>query len=257
MKLVRQALIGSMLLSASLASAGTINYEGSSTVGKFIADASEAYTESQLVLKTRTESSGGERCAASGKCDLGGVARGVNQQYLDEGATPTLIGKDAIAAVVNSANPIKELSSEQLKGIFSKQITNWSEVGGNDLAINVYIVKKGSATRKVFAKHVLAGTGYGDAVEVITPDAKMVPTVSRDPAGIGQISFAFLSDDSGVVPVAVDGQAATVENSNYPITRPLYLLTKGAPAGETKAFIDWAISAQGQQIVKQRFVGIK
>jgi phosphate transport system substrate-binding protein len=257
MKLIKQALIGSMVLSASLASAGSLDYEGSSTVGKFIADASKAYTASQLVLKTKTESAGGERCAAFNKCDFGGVAREVNQKYLDKGVTATLIGKDAIAAVVNSANPVKALSTEQLRGIFSQKITNWSEIGGNDQAINVYIVKQGSATRKVFAKHALSGIDYGQTAEVITPDAKIVSTISRDPAGIGQISFAFLEGDAGVVPVSVDGQEATVENSNYPITRPLYLTTNGAPAGETKAFIDWVRSAQGQKVLKQRFVGVR
>jgi phosphate transport system substrate-binding protein len=257
MKSIKQAFIVSTVLFASLASAGTLNYEGSSTVGKFITDASKTYTASKLVLKTKTESSGGERCAASGKCDLGGVAREVNQKYLDKGATTTLIGKDAIAAVVNPANPVKALSNEQLKGIFSNKITNWSEVGGNDQAINVYIVKKRSATRKVFAKQVLGGIDYGKTAKVLTPDDKIVSTVSSDESGIGQISFAFLGDDAGVVPVSVDGQAATVENPDYPITRPLYLTTKGAPAGEAKAFIDWALSAPGQKVIKQRFVGIE
>ncbi len=235
--------------------AGEIKYEGSSTVGKFITDASQVYSDASFKITTASESSGGEKCAARGSCDIGGVARDVGQTFVDKGVQVTLIGKDAIAAIVNADNPVTELSSAQLKGIFTGKIKNWSEVGGADQAISAYIVKKGSATRKVFGKTVLQGDDYAGA-KVITPDAKIVPTVARDTGAIGQISFAFLSDAKGVKHLNVDGQQATVENSNYPITRPLHLTTKGAPKGDAAAFIDWTLSPAGQAIIKQRFVGI-
>ncbi len=259
MKKITMALLAPVLavmLQPSIVGAEPLEYVGSSTVGKFVSDAGEVYTASKIKLNTRPESSGGESCAASGSCDIGGVARAVKPQFLDNGVVATLIGKDAIAVVVHGDNPVKALTTAQLKGIFTGEIKNWSEVGGPDLAINAYIVKKGSATREVFAKKVLAGAEY-QGVEVVTPDAKMVTTVTRDKGAIGQISFAFLSGKNGVAAVAIDGQAATVENPDYPITRPLYLTTKGAPQGEAKAFIDWALSPAGQQVVKQRFVGVK
>lgn len=236
------------------AMAGTIKYEGSSTVGKFISDASATYSAASFKIKTASESSGGEKCAARNSCDVGGVAREVNTKFVDSGVNKTLIGKDAIAAIVNSSNPVNGLSADQLKGIFTGQITNWSEVGGPDLAITAYIVKKGSATRKVFRKVVMGDADYSGA-KVMTPDAKIVTTVTREPGAIGQISFAFLKDVEGVKSLDVGGQQASVDNPNYPITRPLYLTTKGAPAGDVAKFIEWSLSDAGQAIVKQRFVG--
>ena len=251
----KYALFLTLLLPIS-AIAGSIQYEGSSTVGKFIKDASAVYSSSSFNIKTATESSGGEKCAARGSCDIGGVARGVNQKFLKKGVQATLIGKDAIAAIVNGGNPVSGLTGAQLKGIFTGKIKNWSEVGGTDQVIKPYIVKKGSATRKVFRNVVMQGADYAGA-KVVTPDAKILSIVSRDAGAIGQISFAFLSDAKGIKPVDVDGQTADVSNSSYPITRPLHLTTKGAPTGDAKAFITWALSAEGQAVVKKRFVSVK
>lgn len=234
--------------------AGTIKYEGSSTVGKFISDASKVYSASKFKINTASESSGGEKCAARGVCAIGGVARDVNPKFLKQGVNATLIGKDAIAAIVNSSNPVSDLSAAQLKDIFTGKISNWSRVGGPDLPITAYIVKKGSATRKVFRKVVMQGADYSGA-KVMTPDAKIVTTVARQPGAIGQISFAFIKGVDGIKSLNVGGQVASVENANYPITRPLYLTTKGAPSGETAKFIDWTLSEKGQAVVKQRFVG--
>ena len=172
-----------------------------------------------------------------------------------KGVNAALIAKDAIAVIVHRDNPVNGLSSEQLRKIFNGSITNWSQVCGENRHIRVYMVKKGSATLTIFAKAVLGGTQYGKQVKVVTPDAKIVATVARDPGAIGQISFAFLTGDK-VRPLAVDGQTATVENPDYPITRPLYLTTKGVPGGAAKAFIDWTLSDAGQRVVKQRFVGV-
>lgn len=240
----------------SIAQAETLNYEGSSTVGKFITDAAEVYPHADFKLNTVPESAGGEQCAYRQKCDMGGVAREVNDRFLERGVVKTLIGKDAIAAIVHAENPIDGLTSEQLRGIFTAQITNWSEVGGPDLPIKVLVVKEASATRQVFANAILGEENY-NGVEVITPDAKMLTMVAREPSAIGQLSFAFLAGHTEVKALQVDGQAATVDNKDYPITRPLYITTYGEPAGTVQAFLDWTLSPEGQAVVKQRFVGVK
>jgi phosphate transport system substrate-binding protein len=236
--------------------AGTINYEGSSTVGQFITDADKVYSASSFKINTVPESLGGEQCAARGKCDMGGVARDVNQRFLDKGVVATLIGKDAIAAIVNANNPVTDLSSEQLKGIFTGTIKNWSEVGGDDLPIKALVVKSSSATRNVFAKAILSGENY-HGIKVITPDAKMLYAVARDKGAIGQLSFAFLIGKKKVKALSIDGQEASVNNPNYPITRNLHITTKGTPQGEVKAFLEWALSPEGQKVVKKRFIGVK
>ena len=238
------------------ASAGELKYVGSSTVGKFMSDAAAVYTPSTFKIDTQPESSGGESCPIRGACDIGGVARDVGSDFTGKGVQATLIGKDAIGVVVNADNPVKGLSAAQLSDIFTGKITNWSQLGGPDLKIKPLIVKQGSATRAVFQAAVMGGSEYG-AIEVVTPDAKIISETARDKGAIGQISFSFLQGASGVAALDVDGQKAAITNSAYPITRPLYLTTKGAPAGEAKAFIDWALSPAGQEIVKKSFVVAK
>ena len=160
---------------------------------------------------------------------------------------------------MNAGNPVSGLSKAQLKDIFTGKIENWKEVGGADMAINVYIVNKQSATRKVFQKAILGTVNYGGkSIKTIRPDAAILDKIGEDVAGIGQLSFAFGAGHGAadsVKKISVDGQAASVDNSAYPITRPLYLITKGAPSGPVKEFIDWTVSETGQGIVKKYFVG--
>ncbi|OUD14309.1 phosphate ABC transporter substrate-binding protein [Thioflexithrix psekupsensis] len=250
------ACFAALSVSVAVSAQTSLSYEGSSTIGRFISDASEVYPHARFTLNTVPESAGGEQCAVRQRCDLGGVAREIAPAFLERGLVKTLIAKDAIAALVHKDNPINALSKEQLRGIFSGNIKNWSEVGGNDAAITVFVVKEASATHQVFADAILDGHDYG-AVEVITPDARMLPTISRDVNAIGQLSFAFLDPNFQVKPLTIDGQIASVENPNYPISRPLYLVTYGEPKGAVKDFLDWTLSPEGQAVIKKRFVGVK
>lgn len=236
------------------ARADILRYMGSSTVGLFIVDASAEYRRAIFKIDTRTESDGGEACIPRAACDIGGVARALSGARSGDVAV-TLIGRDVITALVNADNPVKALTSAQLKGIFTGAITNWRELGGHDLEIHPLIVKEGSATRDVFRAVVMDDADYRGA-RVIVPDALIPTAVARDPGAIGQLSFAFLPRAHGVIAIAVDGQAAKVDNAAYPITRPLNLVTSYRPPAAVKAFIDWTLSVDGQRVVKRNFIGI-
>jgi phosphate transport system substrate-binding protein len=238
-------------------SAGTIVYRGSSTVGQYIQDAATVYKPSLFDINTRSESSGGEDAIAAGKADIGGVARDVRQAILDKGVQKFLIGKDAIGILVHKSNPVKVLSIEQLAGIFSGEITNWTQVGGKDIPIDVYIVNPRSATRGVVQKKVLRNKSYGGKrIKTIRPDSRILEMVSTNPGAMGQLSFSFI-DNQEVRLIHPDGQKPSVDNPNYPITRNLHIVTKGAPEGETKEFIDWTLSPAGQSIMKRKFIGVR
>ncbi len=258
-KLITLLMAGMVLIAwAGLATADTITYVGSSTVGKFIQDAEKVYTAADFKINTKPESGGGENATVAGHADIGGVAREVKPQIMAKGIVKTLIGKDAIGAWVHQDNPVQDLSTTQLAGIFSGTITNWNEVGGTDAPIAVYVVNPQSATRKVFGKVILNGSEYGGNLQTVRPDPNIVDKVAADPNGIGQLSFSLGANHpqaSAVRKVSVDGQAPDVTNSDYPITRPLYLITKGAPAGAARGFIAWSLSAEGQAVVMQNFVG--
>ena len=235
---------------------GTIRYIGSSTIAKFISDAEAAYGKSQFAIWTEPESYGGEQAALNGVADIGGVARSLDPTVLARGVFGTMIGKDAIAVIVNGQNSVTNLSIEQLRGIFSGKTKNWQEVGGDDIPITPYIVSQASATRKIFRSAVLGDDRY-DGCQVIDPDGEIIHVVADTKGAIGHISFVFLPACTEVKPLSVEGQKPSVWNPRYPITRPLYLCTKGPPRGKVQHFIDWALSAEGQRVVTKRFVGVR
>jgi len=249
------AIVAGGLFTVFSVTAGTISYEGSSTVGKFIADADKVYAESTFRIDDDAESLGGEQCAMWDSCQLSGVARKITPEVIKAGVQAVLIGKDAISVVVNIRNPVTQLTQVQLKGIFSGEITNWSELGGADLKITPYITKPASATHVVFQQKVMGDSQYSGA-KVVSPDRKIVSRVVRDRGAIGQISLAFLKGIKRIGIITVDGQPASLDNPDYPITRELYLLTHRAPTGEVKTFIEWVLSPEGQDVLRQRFVGI-
>jgi len=236
------------------ASAGNLTYTGSSTIGQFMQDAAEAYSGSTFTIDTDQESSGGEICSYREKCDIGGVARPVNERYLDRGVVATLIGYDAIATIVNSNNYVAELTSCHLSGVFSGAITNWSELGGSDRPIKVFTTAETSGTYKVFKNAVLRHKDYGK-VKKMSPDIEIVKEVAANEGAIGHISIALIEDNKQVKTLPIDGEICSIKNQTYPITRPIYLLTNDEPKGEVKAFIDWVRSPAGQEVVKRRFIG--
>ncbi|MBI3585146.1 MAG: phosphate ABC transporter substrate-binding protein [Nitrospinae bacterium] len=263
-KIFSTSILGIVFITAifiavpSLIFAGEITYVGSSTVGEFMKEAAKVYNKSTFKIDTGPESDGGENATAVGKTDIGGVAREVKPEILAKGVKGVLIGKDAIGVLVNPANMVSDLSFAQLKGIFTGKITNWKEVGGTDLPITVYIVNPQSATRKVFTNIVLGGEDYsGKNIETVRPYPAVIDKVAADKGGIGQLSLAIIGGNKSVTKVRVNGQLSVTNNSAYPISRPLYLITKGEPKGEVKDFIDWAVSAEGQAVVKEKFIGIK
>ncbi len=187
------------------------------------------------------------------------MAREVKTEILNKGVRKFLIGKDAIGVWVNADNPVTSLTVEQLRNIFSGKIVSWKELNGQDIPITAYIVNPQSATRKVFQKHVMDKQNYaGKRIRTIRPDPAILDKVAADKGGIGQLSFAIGANHPAlkkVKKINIGTQTASVDNPNYPITRPLYMITKGEPKGAVKEFINWAISDEGQAIVKKYFVG--
>jgi phosphate transport system substrate-binding protein len=260
-KMLYSAIAAFLLLGAGFAPAlagERIQYYGSSTVGQYISDASLVYARADFVIDTDMESTGGENMISGGKGDLGGVAREVRPKITRKGVQKHLIGYDAIAVWVNEGNPVGNLTMGQLRAIFTGEITNWKEIGGEDLPVTIYIVNFKSATREVFRDIVLGGDKYwARNLKTIIPDREIIDAVASDRGGVGQLSIAFPPGAKAAKKITVDGQAATNRNTLYPIRRPLYLITGKNPKGHVKAFIDWTLSAEGQAVVRNHFIGIR
>jgi phosphate transport system substrate-binding protein len=171
--------------------------------------------------------------------------------------TETVIARDAIAVVVHPSNTVTNLTRTQIKDIYAGTITNWSAVGGPNKTINVVSREEGSGTRGAF-QEIVMGSAQITAKAILQNSTGAVrTTVAGDPDAIGYISLGSL--EASVKALNVDGVAASVantKNGTYPIVRPFLYLTKSAPAGVVKVFIDWILSSEGQAIVSEDYVSI-
>ena len=178
---------------------------------------------------------------------------------------------DGLAVVAHPSNPVSQLTIDQLSDIFTGKIKNWKEVGGNNLQIVILSREINSGTHVYFKEHVLR-KGDEKSVEEFSPMALLMSSsqaiaeeVSQNPNAIGYYGMGYISQKQKVIFVAKDANSPyvgpvmeNVRDNSYPISRPLLLYTKGQPQGIVKAFVDFALSAEGQEIVKKTdFVPIK
>jgi phosphate transport system substrate-binding protein len=207
-------------------------------------------------------SSVGVESAGQGRVDVGMASRELRESEL--AAYPDLqvftIARDAIAIIVHPNVPVDNLTVSQVRDIFAGEITNWQDVGGHDAPIIVVSRQEGSGTRAAFEYLVMGSDGppITDKALVLACSGggcHPVTTVSTTPGSIGYIAFGYL--DRPVKPLAIDGVAPTLANmvtDRYPIMRPLNLLTRGAPTGVTKEWLDFILGEQGQAIVVEHYL---
>jgi phosphate transport system substrate-binding protein len=168
-----------------------------------------------------------------------------------------VLAKDGIAIITNPSNTVTNLTREQVIGIYSGTITNWSQVGGASEQIVVVSREEGSGTRAAFEEMVM-GEELITAKAILQPSNGAVRTTDAgDAKAVGFLSFGYL--DSSVKAVSIDGVEATVENAlngSYPIVRPLLFITKGQPAGLVKEFIYFCLGREGQEIVGEDYIPV-
>ncbi len=162
-----------------------------------------------------------------------------------------LVAKDALSIYVNHNNPVFNITLEQLRKIFTGEITNWKTVGGLDEPIQVVIRPNTSGTHVYFKEYILENSQYTDEAVILPNHKAIIDYVKSNGSAIG---FGALTANGSVKHCRINGVAATEENVRnhmYPISRYLYLYTVNTPTGEVKNFIDWVISPAGQKIVAE------
>lgn len=232
-----------------------IRYEGSPAIAKFIEIANSVYEKSTFMSNVITKSKGGEECIFKGTCDIGGVANEIDPEVCRQGAKATLIGRDAVVVIVNRKNPLDTLTTEQLRAVFSGKVSNWKELGGPDLPIQPIITSSISGTHVLFKRIVMGDSEF--KAKVMEPDPSIVLYVTSNEGAIGFTSFFLLKEPGSVKPIKPNGKEASAANPEYPLARPLYLVTRDPPAKDVKDFLDWTLSDEGQKYLKIYFVGIK
>jgi len=173
-------------------------------------------------------------------------------------STEVVIAFDALAVIVNPANKVGQLTREQLEGIFTGKIRNWSEVGGDNMPIVVYGRESSSGTYDFFKEHVLNNKNYASSVMSMPATGAIVQSVSQTKGAIGYVGFAYIEKTVKTLSVSfnkgktfVQPSVETAKNKTYPIVRPLYFYYVQTTAKAVKPFVDFVLSPEGQQIVSQ------
>ncbi|NWF68357.1 MAG: substrate-binding domain-containing protein [Chloroflexi bacterium] len=164
------------------------------------------------------------------------------------------VGQDGIAIIVHPDNPVRALSSEQVRQIFDGTLTNWREVGGAEMAIEVVSRENGSGTRAEFENQLLGERRVTLNARVAPTSAAVVATVAALPTAIGYVSISYV--DERVQALALDNIAPTQENvgnNTYPLRSIIYIVGVQEPVTDFRAFIAWIQSPQGQAVVTRRY----
>ncbi|MGH9777124.1 MAG: phosphate ABC transporter substrate-binding protein [Candidatus Acidiferrales bacterium] len=166
------------------------------------------------------------------------------------------VAVDGLAVYVHKTNPVGELSLQQLKAIYTGAVKNWKEVGGNDERIILYSRENNSGTYVYFKEHVLENADYFPTAQTLPGTAAVINAVAKDRRGIGYGGIAYgegvkhLRVKKDANSPAVEPSMENVLTAQYPISRHLYWYLAGPPAGDLKAFAEWVVSKDGQQVVE-------
>ena len=239
---------------ADAALSGTVATDGSTSMEKVIGALGEFFMEANKDVTftyNPTGSGSGITAVSEGRCDIGLSSRALKDEEKAGGLKETVLALDGIAIIVNPANPVNDLDLDTIAKIYTGEITNWKDVGGNDAEIVLIGREAGSGTRDGFESI----TGTKDACQYrqeLTSTGDVITTVATNPDAIGYASLAALKDS--VKALTVGGVQATedsVKNGSYVVQRPFVLVTKDgtelSPAAQ--AFFDYATSAEAAPII--------
>jgi phosphate transport system substrate-binding protein len=234
---------------------GELNVAGSTTVqplAEVLAEAFEALEPGVIIIVQGGGSSVGVRSAVDGTADIGMASREIKLSELQENPELKIhtVARDGIAIVVEPGVTVDNLSKEQIRGIFTGEITNWNEAGGENLVITVVAREEGSGTRAAFEDMIMDDALIADNAILQPSNGAVRTTISVTPGAIGFLSFGYLDDQTK--PLAVDGFLPTEEfaaSGSYTIVRPLNMVTNGEPEGIAAVFLEFIMSEDGQAIV--------
>ncbi len=247
--------------SAALAADDRLVITGASTLAPLVLELSKRYEKLNPGARVDVQSGGSGRGvtdARSGVANIGMVSRALKENEKD--LIGHVIAYDGVCVILHNSNPIAALSNEQIKAIYTGQITNWKQVGGQDRVITVVNKAEGRSTLELFIGHLGLKNSDIKAQVVIGDNQQGIKTVAGNPGAISYVSIGTAEFEAGnktpIKLLPLNGVAATVANvlnGKFPLSRPLNLVTKTAPEGAAKRFIDMAKSPAVTDLVKAQF----
>ncbi len=233
---------------------GTVSTDGSTSMEKVIGALGEMFMETNSGISftyNPTGSGTGIKAVQEGRCDIGLSSRDLKEEEKAAGLTGTVLAYDGIAVIVNPENPVSDLDVETIAKIYTGEITNWSEVGGNDGEIVLIGREAGSGTRSGFEEiaNVADKCAYR---QELTSTGDVITAVAQNPGAIGYASVASVKDT--VKALTVGGVAPsndTILDGTYVIQRPFVLVTKANAelSPVAKAFFDFCLSGDAHGLI--------
>lgn len=195
----------------------------------------------------------GVKQVGEGLAGIGNTGRPLKPAEVEQYGLKTFpFAIDGVALAVHPDNPVRNLTGEQVVKIYSGEITDWKDVGGNAGAIDLYGREDGSGTRETFTDKLLGKATLASTVNVVSSNGAMKTAIAQDVRALGYVGIGHLDDS--IAGVAVDGHVPSQENAasgEYPVVRQLFMNTKGDPQGLTAAFIDYIYSEPGAKIIEK------
>ncbi|MBI5232253.1 MAG: phosphate ABC transporter substrate-binding protein [Coriobacteriales bacterium] len=242
----------------AFALSGSLKLSGSTTVQP-VAEALKAGFVKKNPSVSMAIAGGGSGVGISdvlaGRVNIGMSSRALKSTEKSKGAVGYAIARDALTVVVNPNNPVKNLSADQIKKIYSGKITNWKQVGGKDARIVVVGRTAASGTYDFFKEKFMVGATMSSTVKAYSSNGLVRSAVAGNKNAIGYLSMAFVN--TTVRGVSVGGVAPTRTNAlsgKYKYVRYLWFITKGSATGLRASFINYARGTSGQDVVKKYYL---
>jgi phosphate transport system substrate-binding protein len=238
-----------------------LSLSGSSTVAPLAAEIAKRYEASHPGTRVDVQTGGSSRGIAdarSGTAQIGLVSRALKPEEADLQATTIAI--DGIALIVNRANPVRSLSDDQIRAVYTGAISNWRQLGGLDAPITVVTKAEGRSTLELFLEHFGLESRQIKASVVIGDNQQGILTVAADPHALGYVSIGTASQEAEagtairLLPLA--GIAPSLENvrsGRYPLSRPLNLVIQPPAAAGVAPFLAFARSPEVHDLVEAQF----
>ena len=245
----------------TLALAGNLTVKGSDTMVVLTQRLAEEFMKKNPAAKLQVTGGGsgtGIAALINGTTDIATSSRPMKDEEkgkLKAQPVEIPVAKDGVTFFVNEKNPVRSLTAEQLKGIYTGDITNWKDVGGPNAPIVVYSRENNSGTYVFVKEHLLKNEDYLAAAQTLPGTAAVVNAVAKEKNGIGFGGAAYAKGVQALkVKVGaeeISGDEASIRSGKYPLSRPLFFYLREAPKGDAKAFVDWCLSPDGQKLVAE------